>query len=562
MYMAKQSTTNGTAQISLGMACEQGGRSNLEDRVAARHLTTATGLSLTVAMVADGVGGSKYGEIAAELAIHTVFEEIEASDLTDPNGLPELLQRALEKANDVVYQKGRTEKEKRGMGSTAVLAAVHNNQLYLANVGDSRAYLVRGPKGEQVQQLTQDHTWAWEMVTSKRLAAAEAAGHPKAEELVRSIGYAAEVKVDLGLYQNRDDTEASARQWQGFPLQANDRVLLCSDGLIKARHNGNLPYVTEAEIAQVVTRHAPEKAASALVQKAISRQADDNVSAVVLEMPGSKRVFYIPPIVVYVSIGLLALLLIVSLIIALSGRSPDPLPTRATEAEIPQVAAAVESTPTQQLRPTQPGGEILLSLTGPTQHTFPDGTQLLLNNDATVDVLAQAGENGAIDNQVLLKHGSMVVAATGTAVIISNSYGARAEIENGLLGVSHDEAIFQFSAACLRGQCRLFGDLEGMVSLAQGQGSFVGGSGRPAQPAEADYALYYAFAPDIVPAPTTTSTPTETATPTETPTPTITPRPPTSTPTATATEVPATETPTPEPPPPPPPQPTTPQREN
>ncbi len=313
--MAEQSTTNGAALIGLGKACEKGGRPNIEDRVAVRQLTNVGGLALTVSMVADGVGGSNCGERAAELAVQVVFQEIETSDLANPDKLPGLLQQALEKANKIVYQEGRAEKEKRGMGTTAVLAVIHNNKLYLANVGDSRAYLVRGAKGEQVIQLTRDHTWAWEMVSEKRLSAGDAAKHPKAEELVRSIGYAAEVAVDIGLYQNGDETEETARQGQGMPLQANDRVILCSDGLIKPRYRHSQPYITQAEIAQIVISRPPHESAMALVQKVLARQVDDNVSVIVLEMPNSKRTFYVTPMALYGGIGVLVLLLIVGILV-------------------------------------------------------------------------------------------------------------------------------------------------------------------------------------------------------------------------------------------------------
>jgi PPM family protein phosphatase len=546
--MGEQSATNGATPISLGMACERGGRANLEDRVAARPVTTAGGLLLTVAMVADGVGGSNYGERAAELAVEVAFRELEQASLSDPAQIPGLLSHVFEKANEAVHQEARAEKEKRGMGSTATLVAIHDNRLYLANVGDSRAYVIRGARGEQVIQLTRDHTWAREM--TGRLGKAQAAAHPKAEELVRSIGYAPEVKVDLGVYQNGDETEdgeteEAASQWQGLLLGANDRVLICSDGLIKARHNGSQPYVSETEIAQIVTRQPPEKAAPTLVQMAVSRQADDNVSAVVMETLSSKRAFYLPLPVVYGSVGAMALLLIVALLLVLAGRSPEPPPAQAVEAVQPVPVGAGDATATATPRPTHPAAEALAILEGPTHYTFPDGTQLILDRNTTIEVLAHAGESGPAANQALLRQGSVVVVAGGTAVHVSNSFGARTEITSGILGVSNDETIFHFGAACLRGACWLIGDLEGMVTLAEGQSSFVGGSGRPADATWADYAPYYALAPAIVPAPTATATPTETPTPTETATPTPTPRPtqtptltstPTLEPTATATE--------------------------
>lgn len=541
--MAKQSNTNDAAQIGLGKACEQGGRPNIEDRVDARSVTTASGQLLTVAMVADGVGGSNYGERAAELALEVVFHELETASLTDPNQIPDLLRSVLEKANEAVYQEGRADKEKRGMGSTATLAVIHDGKLYLANVGDSRAYLVRGSKGAQVKQLTQDHTWASEMVALKRLSAADAANHPKAEELVRSIGYGPEVNVDLGLYQNGAETEESAQQWQGFPLQANDRIVLCSDGLIKARHNGSQPYVTETEIGKIVTRQAPEKAAPALVKVALDRHTDDNVSAIVMEMPGSKRAFYMPPAILYGGVGALVLIALVSILFVLKPNRSDSLSMPVAGTVSPEETAATIPSPTS----TQPDDPALETINGPTEHTLPDGTQLYLASGTMVEIHARADGDEVAANQLLLKEGALVVSVTEATVIVSNPFGTEAEISNGLLGVSYDPGKFLFSAVCLQGEgCSLFGELGGIVDLETGQSSEVGGTGKPSPPANADYAIYYAFAPEVVPAPTATATPTETPTPTATPTSTSTRRPtntPTATPTETPTSVPPTEPP-------------------
>lgn len=539
--MTKQLKKDDSAEISLGRANEQGGRPNIEDRVEARSLVTAGELQLTVGMVADGVGGSNYGERAAELAIEVVFREIEASTINDPKQIPDLLRSALEKANEAVYQEGRAEKEKRGMGSTATLAVIHNSKLFLANVGDSRAYLVRGRKGEKIKQLTQDHTWAAEMVALGRLTPADAASHPKAEELVRSIGYGSEVNVDLGLYKNGSETEEAAQQYQGFSLQADDRIVLCSDGLIKARHNGNQPYVTDAEIAQTVTRRTPDKAASALVQTAISRRADDNVSAIVLEMPGSKRAFYLPPAALYGGISALVLLVMVAGALFFNSRRPDPLPTPAAEIVLPD-QTDTSSTPLPST--TQSVDTVPEIINGPTQLTFEDGTQLHLNSETIMHILARPEESEGGAFELELEKGSVVVVAQRVPVIVSNSYGAKAEVSNGTIGVAYDPEAFQFNVACLRGEeCRVKGDLEGMQILTEGYSSIVGGKGIPAAPVAADYAVYYAFASAVVPAPTATPTPTLTPTPTETPTNKPT-RWPTSTPTPEPTEIPTTEPPT------------------
>ena len=196
--MAKQQATT-TDPMLLGVTSHIGGRPNLEDRAGAETLRTAGGLALTVAMVADGIGGNVQGERAAELAIETVFNDIRLSTIASPAQIPLLLSQSLQRANTAVFEEGRADRSRRGMGTTAVLAAIHNNQLYMANIGDSRAYLVRDG---HAAPITRDHTWAFEMHRQRLLTEAEIARHPKRHELVRSIGYGSTVDVDLGIYTN------------------------------------------------------------------------------------------------------------------------------------------------------------------------------------------------------------------------------------------------------------------------------------------------------------------------------------------------------------------------
>ncbi|MCA9922383.1 MAG: serine/threonine-protein phosphatase [Anaerolineales bacterium] len=282
-----------------------GGRRNLEDRMQVRIVQTAGGLQLTVALVADGIGGQNFGEVAAELTIQTTFAAIQSATIYQPEQIPQLLKSALEEANRVVIQAARKDAQKQGMGTTATLLVIHQNHLYLANVGDSRAYLIRNNKAIQ---LTRDHTWAREMVQQGKLSPQEAEVHPKAEELVRSIGYERTLSVDLGIYLNGDGTENRAVRNQGMLLQPDDRLLVCSDGLIKQRLKGRGHFVETGEIIQICRKFAPQEAAKRLVEKALKRNTDDNVSAIVLAVAAEKqkrrRGVWLP------LLGVLALLLI------------------------------------------------------------------------------------------------------------------------------------------------------------------------------------------------------------------------------------------------------------
>lgn len=560
--MADAIATNGAAPMEIGQQQALGRRSNLEDFARAEHITTAAGLSLTVAIVADGVGGNAHGEVAAEMSVETIFAELQASSVAAPTEIPQLLKQVLEKANTAVYQRARQERDKRGMGTTVTVVAICQHKLYLANVGDSRIYLVRDGK---TVQLTRDHTWAREMVLLGRVLPEDAVNHPKAEELVRSIGYEPNVLVDLGLYVNGVDTEAEATAYQGYPLQANDRLLLCSDGLIKVRREGALPFVTDEEIVRTVTQRAPQIAADRLVETAVKRQADDNVTAIVLEMPNSKRAFYLPPPVLYGGVAVLIGLLIVGIFFFLGG-SPEPTPTvesltglgEPTEVVVPTDTAEPTMTPTEVIEVPdgfvqvvaagsgsrwQAGdeeaiingaGEIALPIdvnnklqisngTNRMHLVLPDDTHLFLDDNTTIVFETISGIDGETETAVILQQGRLVMqAAPLTNVAVQNPFGARINTTGGMLGVFYSDSPFRFEGGCLQGNCEIKGDIEGGIQLVQGQASIVGGNGKPETAVAAPYELYAPLT-SSVPTPTTTPSPspTLTATPTATPTNTI-----------------------------------------
>lgn len=207
-------------------------------------------------------------------------------------------------------------------------------------------------------------------------------------------------------------------------------------------------------------------------------------------------------------------------------------------------------TATIQPGETQPTIITEALISEPGVFTLADGTTVYVAEDTVVRLVAEAGQEGAESNQLELENGSLVV-DTEALVEVVNAYGAKAEVRDGVLGVTFDPVTFAFKAACLRGSaCSITGDLAGDEQrLQEGQSSLVGGSGVPTEPGDADSAEFYAFASAVVPAPTATPTPTSTFTPTATPTNT-----PTHTPTATPTptSTPAFVQPQPPQPPPPP----------
>lgn len=259
-----------------------------EDRGTFKNITTAGGLQISLAIVADGIGGENLGQRAAQLTVDTILEECVRSQ--DEN-IPQMLGKAIGVANRRVYTEARDATNKRGMSSTASIAAISDNRLYVANVGDSRVYLIREKK---IFQLTQDHTWAHEKI-QEGMSKKKALQHPRAGYLARSIGMGPKVRVDLGLYLSGGETGTQALKNQGLKLDKSDQVLVCSDGLIKDRRDGKGYYVEDNEIRDVIKSSTPEQAAKTLVDLAIGRDVDDNVTAVVVEMPGRKKRIPRPP---------------------------------------------------------------------------------------------------------------------------------------------------------------------------------------------------------------------------------------------------------------------------
>lgn len=205
-----------------------------------------------VAVVADGMGGHQGGETAATIAIN---EFLEVMDPIAPGGLVELV----EDANRAVFERA-ADPDLRGMGTTLVALTLRPNEekVNVVNVGDSRAYLLRG---DELGQLTLDHSLVEDLVRQNRLTPAEALIHPQRNILTRALGISSEVEVDRFL----------------MPTEIGDRFLLCSDGLFNE--------VTEPEMARILAENTdPHEAAEVLVDAALAGAGRDNVTVAVVDV--------------------------------------------------------------------------------------------------------------------------------------------------------------------------------------------------------------------------------------------------------------------------------------
>ncbi|MEL7157535.1 MAG: Stp1/IreP family PP2C-type Ser/Thr phosphatase [Actinomycetota bacterium] len=205
-----------------------------------------------VAVVADGMGGHQGGETAASIAISEVLDVI---DPIATGGLVSLV----EDANRAVFERA-ADPELRGMGTTLVALTLRpsDEKISVVNVGDSRAYFVRG--GE-MGQLTLDHSLVEDLVRQNRLTKEEALTHPQRNILTRALGIASEVEVDQFL----------------VPTRIGDRFLLCSDGLFNE--------VEEDEILRILTDcPEPNEAADTLVTAALRGAGRDNITVAVVDV--------------------------------------------------------------------------------------------------------------------------------------------------------------------------------------------------------------------------------------------------------------------------------------
>ena len=219
-------------------------------------------------LVADGMGGHAAGEIASRIAVDSISEFIlhtKEDDGTWPHAYDEHFKRstnrlmaAVRLANTRVLEAMRKDARLRGMGTTVVACLADGETMSVAHVGDSRAYMIRN---NQLQRITNDHSWVFEQVQAGMLTEAEAEKHPLRNVITRALGGALQVTPDASEIE----------------VKEGDLFLLCSDGL-----TGMVP---EEEILKLVTQSNGdlEKACQKLIEEANERGGLDNVTAILVK---------------------------------------------------------------------------------------------------------------------------------------------------------------------------------------------------------------------------------------------------------------------------------------
>ncbi|MDE6748720.1 MAG: Stp1/IreP family PP2C-type Ser/Thr phosphatase [Lachnospiraceae bacterium] len=214
---------------------------------------TPVGNLPNVFIVADGMGGHKAGDFASRYAVETIVDEIKSSEEKEP---ADILKKAIVKANAYTRQKSAEDDKLSGMGTTVVIATCIGQNLEVANVGDSRLYLVN----DKIEQITIDHSLVEEMVRNGSIDREAARNHPKKNIITRAIGAQDIVEADF------------------FKLEINvgDMVLLCSDGLTNMVEDENIKHILKGE-------GSLKEKAEELVRTANNNGGRDNISLIIIE---------------------------------------------------------------------------------------------------------------------------------------------------------------------------------------------------------------------------------------------------------------------------------------
>lgn len=206
-------------------------------------------------IVADGLGGHAAGDVASEMLVGRL-DELDQVAFTSDDEASAAVVAAIEDANRLIHQRAAAEPEREGMGATCTVALVREGRLLLAQVGDSRAYLLRDG---DLKQVTPDHSFVGALVEAGYLSPQQARTHPKRSVILRAVGVEPTVEVAVV---------------EPIVLRDGDEVLLCSDGITSV--------LEDPHIRDLVSSAPLDTAADALVAAARDAGGPDNITVVLL----------------------------------------------------------------------------------------------------------------------------------------------------------------------------------------------------------------------------------------------------------------------------------------
>lgn len=214
---------------------------------------------VTVAILADGMGGHLAGEVASKMAVEKVSEIISEKMFTKmtENEYKELLKEAVIEANNNIYSLSQKNESFNGMGTTLIVTLITDEWIIFAHIGDSRAYLI---SDNNYEQLTRDHSLVNELLLSGQITKEEALAHPQKNVLIRALGTDAEIEIDIFKID-----------WKKGQL-----ILLCSDGLTNSLSDNKIIDVINASIFNL------DEVADNLIKEANNFGGEDNISLIII----------------------------------------------------------------------------------------------------------------------------------------------------------------------------------------------------------------------------------------------------------------------------------------
>ena len=211
-------------------------------------------------LVCDGMGGAAAGEVASQMAVDSIYDALAAAAPQPRDEFARLVRRAVQHANERIFIQSRDNQSERGMGTTCTVAALMDDTLVVAQIGDSRCYVLRDGK---LAQVTKDQSLAWQLIEAGAMTAEEAKAFEHANIILQALGVQERVEVVLSQ----------------VPLRKGDVALLCSDGL----HG---PVTDEEILAVLIGEPDLKKAGEALIGKALDRDGPDNITVALARFDG------------------------------------------------------------------------------------------------------------------------------------------------------------------------------------------------------------------------------------------------------------------------------------
>ena len=210
--------------------------------------------------VADGMGGHAKGEEASKIALNAIARAV-IPDLLNNTPFTKILEKGIQNANQDILDYTTKNPEASGMGTTSVCAVVKDNQIHLANVGDSRAYRV---SDDEICRVTKDHSYVQALIDEGDITEEQAREHPRKNEITRAVGIMPSIEVDT----------------MKLTLDSDESLLLCCDGVIA--------HLSDDDIHKIIRDSPdPQTACQEIVDMANERGGSDNISLIILSSEGS-----------------------------------------------------------------------------------------------------------------------------------------------------------------------------------------------------------------------------------------------------------------------------------